>query len=109
MLDFLGYHVGKTNPTSPEIRESILEYAFECHLPPLNDPHYVLEWGKPHTAHRLYKLANTLAALTRNAKRHDELSYAVAIDDWENDLGLLHNRYYVDLFHFGWPATDTLH
>jgi hypothetical protein len=108
MLDFLGYHVGKTHPTSQDMRRCILDYAFEYHLPPLNDPNYFLEWGKPRTPQRLNKLANTLAALTRNAKRRDEASYAVAIDDWEDDLDLLHNRYYVGLFQFGWPTTYTL-
>jgi len=34
MLDVLGYHVGETNPTRRDIRRSILEYTFECHLPP---------------------------------------------------------------------------
>ena len=109
MLDFLGYHVGKTHPTPRDMRRCILEYVFECHLPPLNDPAYFLEWGKPRTAQRLNKLANTLAALTRNAKRRDEASYTVAVDDWEDDLNLLHNRYYVGFFQFGWPATNTLH
>jgi len=67
------------------------------------------EWGEPQTAQRLQKMANTLAALTRNAKRHDLRSYATAIDDWEGDLAFLHERYYVHLFQFGWPATDSVH
>jgi hypothetical protein len=66
-------------------------------------------WGKPRTARRLQKLANTLAALTRNAKRRDSMSYAKAIDDWEDDLALLRERYYVQFLHFGWPATDAMH
>ena len=109
MLGFLGYHVGQTQPTPRGIRWSILEYAFEFHLPPLNDREYYLGWGEPRTPQRLKKLADTLATFARNAKRHSGLSYATAIDDWEHDLVLLHNRYYVDFFHFGWPATDTLH
>ena len=109
MLSYLGYHVGETGPTPQDIRWCILEYVFECHLPPLDDPVHYLEWGRPVTAQRLKKLANTLAALTRNAKRKDAVSYASAIDDWERDLVLLHDRYYRNLFHFGWPATDHLH
>jgi hypothetical protein len=109
MLDVLGYHVGETKPTPRDIRRCILQYAFECHLPPLSDRHYFLEWGKPQSARRLKKLSNTLAALTRNAKRRDVISYATAINDWEGDLALLHERYYVHFFHFGWPATDLLH
>lgn len=105
MLSFLGYHVGEMQPTPKGVRWCILEYAFECHLPPLDDRVYLLEWGEPKSARRLNKLANTLASLTRNAKRRDTLSLARAIDDWEHDLVLLRDRYYVDFFHFGWPET----
>jgi hypothetical protein len=35
-------------------------------------------WSTPQ---RLRKLANTLAALTRNAKRRDQMSWGAAIDD----------------------------
>ena len=109
MLGFLGYHVGKTEPTRRDFRRCVLEYVFECHLPPLNDRCYFLEWGQPGTTQRLKKLANTLAALTRNAKRRDAVSYARAIGDWEGDLDFLRERYYIDLVGFGWPATDRLH
>jgi hypothetical protein len=109
MLGFLGYHVGQTQPTPRSVRQCTLEYAFECSLPPLNGLGYYLGWGEPCTAQRLKKLADTLAALTRNAKRHDETCYAAAIEDWEDDLVFLHTRYYVDFFDFGWPASDTLH
>jgi hypothetical protein len=109
ILGFLGYHVGEMLPTSPAVRWRVLEYAFECHLPPLNGPAYFSEWGEPKTRRRLAKLANVLASLTRNAKRRDTVSFATAINDWEGDLALLHQRYYVDFFHFGWPATDALH
>ena len=60
---------------------AILEYAFECDLPPVNDPAYHEEWGEPRTVQRLYKLANTLAALIRNAKRRDAVSMERAIND----------------------------
>ncbi|MGD0419805.1 MAG: hypothetical protein ABSA68_09565 [Xanthobacteraceae bacterium] len=109
MLSFLGYHVGEMQATPSDIRLCILEYAFECHLPPLNDLAYYLEWGGPQTAQRLNKLANTLAALTRNAKRRNAASYATAIDDWECDLAFLRDRYYCNFLHFGWPATNHLH
>lgn len=109
MLSLLGYHVGETQPTLEDMRRCILKYVFECHLPPLDDPVYYLKWGMPLTAQRLEKLANSLAAFTRNAKRRNAVSHARAIDDWEHDLGLLHERYYRNFFHFGWPATDLLH
>jgi hypothetical protein len=105
MLSFLGYHVGEMLPISQEIRWHILEYVFECYLPPLHDALYYLEWGEPQTAQRLNKLANTLAALTRNAKRRNTVSFARAIEDWARDLVLLRDRYYVDFFHFAWPET----
>ena len=93
---------------SPNVRWRVLEYAFECRLPPLDGPDYYFEWSMPLTAQRLKKMANTLAALTRNAKRRDAMSYAKAIDDWEDDLVLLRDKYYLDFFHFGWPATHVL-
>jgi hypothetical protein len=68
-----------------------------------------MEWGELQTAQRLRKLADTLAAFTRNAKRQAAVSYAAAIDDWEADLIFLYDRYYVNLFRFEWPATDYLH
>jgi hypothetical protein len=109
MLDLFGYHVGETKPVAAEIRWRILEYMFEFHLPPLNDVAYLLEWGEPRTAARLRKLANTLAALARNAKRRDAFAYTRAIDDWENDLALLHDSYYARMFSFGWPSTSSFH
>jgi hypothetical protein len=68
----------------------------------------MLQAGNLMTAQRLKKIANTLPALTRNAKRRDTMSYAKAIDDWESDLALLRDKYYLDFFHFGWPATHVL-
>lgn len=109
MLGYLGYHVGETQPTSPNVRQCILEYAFECYLPPLNDRAYYLEWGQPHTAQRLKKIADSIAAFARNAKRRNIYSYARAIDDWEHDLDFLRNKYYEDYFHFGWPEVDSFH
>jgi hypothetical protein len=109
MLSSLGYHVGETQPTPRKVRWRILEYVFECHLPPLNGPVYYSDWGVAQSARRLNKMADTLAALTRNAKRRDARMLEKAIDDWEVDLAFLHERYYFELFHFGWPATDYLH
>jgi hypothetical protein len=47
MLSLLGYHVGETLSLHPSIRESILEYAFEHHLPPVRPRH-----AKPNPARR---------------------------------------------------------
>jgi hypothetical protein len=70
----------------PRVRASLdgTRHVAHCdHLPPLDGPAYYLEWGMPLTAQRLKKMANTLAALSRNAKRRDAISYASAIGDWE--------------------------
>jgi hypothetical protein len=109
MLSFLGYHVGEMQPTPQVMRWHILEFAFECHLPPLNGRDYYSEWGAPLTAQRLNKTVNTLAALARNAKRRSGSSWARAIEDWEYDLAFLYERYYVGFFHFSWPETNLLH
>jgi len=109
MLGYLGYHVGATQPTPRNIRRQILEYVVECHLPPLNDQIYHAEWAEPLSPQRLKKLANTLAALARHAKRREEGSWGSAINDWETDLALLRERYYVRVFQFGWPTTVLWH
>jgi hypothetical protein len=106
MLSLLGYHVGETLSLHPSIRESILEYAFEHHLPPIGDAIYFGEWSEPRSARRLQKLANTLASLTRNAKRRDPVALSRAIDEWEQDLMFLYERYYLGLGWFGWPVTE---
>ena len=109
MLSFLGYRVGELQPTSPEIRLQILEYAFECYLPPLIDFTYHREWSEPLTAPRLKKIADSLASFARNAKRRNMHSWTRAIDDWETDLEFLFQKYYRDYFHFWWPTTGVFH
>jgi hypothetical protein len=106
MLRLLGYHVGETQRVHPSIREAVLEYAFEHNLPPVNDVAYFREWSERRSARRLQKLANTLAALTRNAKRNNPASFCRAINDWEQDLRFLYEQYYTGFFHFGWPGTE---
>ena len=108
MLRYLGYHVGETNPTPNDERRLILEYIFEKDLPPLENPQYHSAWGQPWTPPRLEKIGNTIAALTRNAKRRDRTALARAIRDWENDLEFLRRKYYVNFFNFEWPTTDIL-
>ncbi len=108
MLRYLGYHVGETNPTPRDERRLILKYIFERDLPPLNDSEYYSQWGSPRTPQRLQKLANTIAALARNAKRRDPLALRRAINDWEDDLQYLRENYYVGFFNFEWPITELL-
>jgi hypothetical protein len=51
-------------PTPQGIRRRILEYVFECHLPPLKDRIYFLEWGGPQTAQRLNKHPSCVSVVT---------------------------------------------
>jgi len=105
MLSTLGYHVGSTEGLREVERRLLLDQAFFIFLPPLNDASYMAEWGPPKSARRLRKLAETIAALTRNAKRRRLRDLQAACNDWEDDLRFLHDNYYVGHFGFGWPRT----
>lgn len=106
MLDFVGYHVGSTKGIPSRLRRQILLEIFHGVLPPAFPQTYLAEWGKPGSVGRLQKLAETIAALTRNAKRRRDHSLGVAIDEWEADLEFLYEDFYVGKFHFGWPTTS---
>lgn len=104
MLDAFDYHVGKTRGVPCSARRHILRFLFEERLPIVYDTAYTSEWGQPATAGRLQKLAETIAALVRNAKRNTGRDYVQAIADWEDDLSFLWSSYYVGYFRFSWPA-----
>lgn len=103
LLAYLEYRVGRTNGLHSNVRRAILCEVFERHLPPVFPAEYLGQWGQPNTAARLKKMAETLAAFVRNAKRRDSISLDDAIRDWENDLEFLYHRYYVGKFRFAWP------
>jgi len=105
MLDAFDYHVGKTRGVTSGARRLILRFLFEERLPLVFDTAYTAEWGRPATAERLHKLAETIAALVRNSKYNTGRDYAQAISEWEDDLSFLWSTYYVDYFCFGWPVT----
>lgn len=105
MLAAFDYHVGKTHGLTSAARRQILCFLFEDRLPLIYDTSYTAEWGRPATATRLQKLAETMAALVRNAKRNTGRDYAKAISEWEDDLSFLWSTYYVGHFGFGWPTT----
>ncbi len=105
MLSALGYHVGSTEGLPEVERRFLLDQVFVICLPPLNDYGYMLEWNAPKSPGRLKKLAETLAALTRNAKRRKSKDLQLACDDWQADLDYLYAKYYVHQFRFGWPTT----
>lgn len=104
MLDALGYHVGKVRGVDEPQRRRTLCFLFEEHLPLVFDTTYTTAWGAPKSSTRLRKLAETIAALVRNAKRNPGRDYSTAIEEWEQDLAFLWTRYYVGQFKFGWPG-----
>lgn len=68
LLRFMGYTVG-TNGIGQHRRKEILDAAFNSILPNVNTRNYMEEWGSPDTAKRLRKIAESIAAFIRNAKR----------------------------------------
>lgn len=102
LLSTIGYHVGRTKGEAPYVRRRLLSRIFEGELPDVGAWQH--SWGRPGTGSRLKKLAETIAAMTRNAKRRRQRMDA-AVADWEDDLHFLHERFYVGRFDFQWPTT----
>ena len=97
-----GYKVGRSAGLAARERRLILH---EIYWDPLGgdfDPSYLEEWGAPNCGVRLQKLANTIASLTRNAKRRGP-EMLMAIQDWESDLAYLKATYYDRRYDFAWP------
>lgn len=105
LLAVVGYHVGRSSALSASRRQSLLDVIYSTQLGPDIPRHVRMEWSLAQSSARLKKLANTIAALTRNAKRNDSLSYRLAIRQWEEDLSYLHHKYYLNGFPFVWPAS----
>lgn len=104
LLSYCGYKVGANGlPLDP--RRKILDAIFLAQLPPIDDPAYCAQWGEPRSAKRLQKLAETMAAFVRNAKRRDAARMEKSIREWETDLAYLKRRYYDNRFSFPWPPT----
>jgi hypothetical protein len=106
VLGFLGYSVGRTG-IPVQARRDLLDQAFLGQLPKINSAEYMLEWGDRGTAGRLRKIAESIAAFARNAKRRRSGSMSEAIADWESDLEYLRVKHYERRFSFTWPATWT--
>ena len=106
MLKFMGYGVGRKAALSADRRRAILNYVFMGHLPPVNDTHYMQEWGRPKSNRRLRKISNSLSAFARNARRKKSSSWNHAIANWEADLAYLKKRYYDKRVRdWKWPET----
>lgn len=102
-LHALGYKVGRSG-IARDARRRILSTAFLGPLPPVQNPGYMEEWGAPNTGKRLKRIANHLNSLIlRNLERSDRDSIKDAINDWEEDLDWLKDRYYNGARKFDWP------
>lgn len=104
LLSYVGYRVGHEGECLMT-RQQTLDCVFHNRLPRVDSSEYMQEWAEPGSPERLQKLAETIAALTRNAKRRRDVSLAQAIADWEADLKYLYETYYVGRFGFAWPCT----
>ncbi len=101
LLSVMGYHVGGSG-IGVYSRHEILDSIMLKHVPNVQSPEYMQEWGEPKTGTRLKKLANTIASFVRNAKRRTNPPEE-AIDDWKNDLAWLKEKYYNNRYRFRWP------
>lgn len=106
MLQILGYKVGRTAGVNTEARHQILHQVFSGSLPPAFPRSYVQQWSVPNSAARLKKMAETIAAFVRNAKRRHDQKMVIAIEEWEEDLKFLYDNFYVGKFRFGWPSSN---
>ncbi len=104
LLRNYGYKVGMKGLSESE-RWEILDTVFLRPLLQMDNAAYLSEWGEPNSAKRLQKLAESIAAFTRNAKRRNRGSFSKAIQDWETDLAYLKRTYYNNRFSFQYPRT----
>lgn len=102
LLSHYGYKVG-INGLSARERWEILDRVFLNPLLTMDNTAYLNEWGEPNSEKRLKKLANSIAAFTRNAKRRKRGNFGQAIADWEADLAYLKRTYYNNRFLFHYP------
>ena len=103
LLKYYGYKVGRSGLSQGE-RWEILDQVFSQALLQIDNTAYLNEWGEPKSARRLQKIADSIAAFTRNAKRRNRHSFSKAIQDWETDLAYLKRTYYNN-FSFQYPRT----
>jgi hypothetical protein len=108
MLKYLGYKVGQSGAFRTD-RQKTLEVAFTVQeLPKVNSQDYVKAWGNASSGVRLKKIADSIAAFCRNARRQNSESYEISIADYETDLAWLKRTYYDGRFdrQFTWPDTQ---
>jgi hypothetical protein len=105
MLSDCGYQVGASGLPVDQ-RRRILDDVYQKPLPPQKNANYAAEWGVPHSAARLQKMAESIASFVRNAKRRNAAQMEKSIREWEADLAYLKRRYYDGYYSFRWPETD---
>jgi hypothetical protein len=107
LLRYQGYAVGEAGEVE-QVRHRILGDTFRLQtLPDIVSPEYVASWGAPGSSQRLRKMAESIAAFCRNAKRRPGSLVSKAVEDWEADLAWLKRSHYDDRFdrQFPWPKT----
>lgn len=104
LLGKLGYSVGKGGRGKYR-RRAILRKAFQTDASEwLPVKEQAEQWAKPKSPARLQKIANSLAAFARNARKKDDPSLRTAISHWEADLTHLKEQFYDEQYSFEWPA-----
>lgn len=106
LLGFMGYRVGESGIGQTQ-RHDLLDAVYSGRLPTLNSKEYMSEWGEPSTGQRLKKVAESIAAFVRNAKRRNPQRMSLAISEWESDLSYMKERYYRHSLNFIWPNAET--
>ncbi len=106
VLGQLDYHVGRALGQPDPYRRRTLMKIFEQSIPLSLKGFEPKEWGEPGSATRLRKMAYSIAAFTRSAKRKKLTSFEEAIRQWETDLKYLYDQFYVGKFGFAWPSTQ---
>lgn len=105
MLAHLGYHVGKSGLPSGKRRQMLRQVLEAKALPKVNSSDYVAEWAAPNSSARLRKMAESIAAFCRNAKRRKNAAMDESIREWESDLAWLKVEFYDNRHTFKWPST----
>ena len=102
MLQGVGYAVGAKGLPKAK-RHELLSNIMSQQLPFVTSYAYRQEWEEPNTTARLKKLANTIASLSKNAKRRSN-NNSIAISAWEEDLKWLKEKYYKNgKYSWQWP------
>lgn len=108
MLGFLGYSVGQNGELRTTRQRILRDLFYKVDLPRVENQAYVDEWGAPESGSRLRKMAHSIAAFCRGARRRDEYAMSLAIEEWEEDLAWLKTTYYDGKYdrQFQWPETN---